>query len=267
MLTVKELSYTYALFGLKEISISIPKGCITSLIGPNGSGKSTLLRLIARLLKPQTGEIVLDGQSIFTMKAKELACKMGMLPQLNEHRLDLTVLELAQLGRRPHLHLSQRLSEKDHRVVQKAIAMTQLNGFEHRFVSSLSGGERQRAWIAMLLAQEPQVLLLDEPTTYLDIAHQLELLELIRTLNVEQGLTVVMVLHDVNQAAQYSDRILVLNQGQIVDDGPPHKVLTPALFHNVFGVDVRMMHDDGVPLIIPRLTRRDKNKYTFWKGR
>lgn len=253
MLSVKEVSYSHSdRFQIQNINVQIEAGEIISLIGPNGSGKSTLLRLIARLLHPRTGEVILDGKSIHTMKSADVAKKLAMLPQMHDHQLDLTVRELVAFGREPHKSWNSRLNKEDENIVEWALNVTKLEGYEHRLLHSLSGGERQRAWIAMTLAQRTNILLLDEPTTFLDIVHQLEVMELVKRLNEELGMTIVMVLHDINQAAGYSDRLLVLKQGEIQYDGAPECVLCHQMFHRVFGIEVDIFQGNEKPFFTPK---------------
>ncbi|MFJ8527988.1 ABC transporter ATP-binding protein [Bacillus sp. NPDC094106] len=238
MLSVKTVFYEHSeRFQIQNMNVHIKAGEIVSLIGPNGSGKSTLLRLIARLLNPGTGEIILDRKNIHTMKSADVARKLAMLPQMQDYQPDLTVKELVEFGRQPHKSWNSRLNKEDEDIVNWALAVTKLEGYEYRLLQSLSGGERQRAWIAMTLAQRTNVLLLDEPTTFLDIVHQLEVMELVKRLNEEFGMTIVMVLHDINQAAQYSDRLLVLKQGEIQYDGVPECVLCHQMFQHIFGIE------------------------------
>lgn len=253
MLSVRQLQFGRPpSFQLQAMDFDIEAGSIVSLIGPNGSGKSTLLRLLARLLQPERGEVVLNGQDIHALPSVEIARQLAMLPQMQDHQLDLTVQELVEFGRMPHKAWFERLSGEDQDIVQWAMGLTRLQGYEHRFLNTLSGGERQRAWIAMALAQRTQLLLLDEPTTYLDIAHQMEVMELVKMLNETYGMTILMVLHDINQAAQYSDRLLVLKKGQIEYDGNPECVLCNAMFEDVFGIEVEVHKVGEKPFFTPR---------------
>lgn len=253
VLLTNDLSFRHSgQFALQDLSLSVQKGEIISLLGPNGSGKSTLLKLMARLLEPHQGSVILDGKELASMKTADVARKLSMLPQMNDHQLDLTVRELVEFGRHPHKPWFQRLDHEDHLIVDWSLELTGLGTYEHRFLKSLSGGERQRAWIAMALAQKPQVLLLDEPTTYLDIAHQLEVMELIRQLNQEYGMTVIMVLHDINQASQYSDRLVVMKKGNIEYDGPPECVLCKAMFQHIFEIEVEIYEDGERPFFTPK---------------
>lgn len=258
MLFVRDVVYRHSdSFALEHINLEIREGEITSIIGPNGSGKSTLLRIVARLLQPLEGMVILDGRQLKSWGQKELAQTMTMLPQLTNHLLDITVSELVELGRYPYQRWAANLSQEDQRVIEWALNVTNLTSYANRFLPSLSGGERQRAWIAMAIAQCPKLLLLDEPTNHLDIVHQLEVMELVRQLNKQWGVTVVMVLHDINQAAQYSDRMIVVKQGRIVYEGAPQQVMCEEMFREVFGIDVHIVYDeDHQPFFFPK-KRRD----------
>nr|WP_051392483.1 ABC transporter ATP-binding protein [Kurthia huakuii] len=234
-------------FSLKDIQLNIKKGEVISLIGPNGSGKSTLLRVIANLLKPEQGHIIIDGQNLKTIAKKDFPKNLAMLPQMNDHMLDLTVGELVEFGRAPFQRGIGRLSVENQEIVEWALEVTGLTHMRNRLLPGLSGGERQRAWIAMAVAQRSKVLLLDEPTTYLDIAHQMEVLELVKYLNEEFGITIIMVLHDINQAATYSDRLIVMKAGQIRYDGIPQCVLCKEMFQTIFNIDAEVHNNhDGV---------------------
>lgn len=234
------------------LTLAVSSREIISLIGPNGSGKSTILRALARALRPKGGAVYLNGRDLQTLSPTKLARQLAILPQGPEAPSDLTVRELVWYGRSPHVQWWSRPTASDAEVVAWALKETKLEGLADRAVATLSGGEKQRAWIALALAQTPQVLLLDEPTTYLDISHQLEVMELVRRLNETLGLTVVMVLHDINQAARYSHRLIALQHGRVVAEGAPGAVLTPALLRQVFGIEARIEHDrDGVPLFLP----------------
>lgn len=256
VLLTDDLSFRHSgQFALQGLNLSVEEGEIISLLGPNGSGKSTLLKLMARLLEPHQGSVILDGKELSSMNTVDVARKLSMLPQMNDHQLDLTVRELVEFGRHPHKPWFQRLDHEDHRIVDWTLEVTGLMSYEHRFLQSLSGGERQRAWIAMSLAQKPQVLLLDEPTTYLDIAHQLEVMELIQQLNQEYRMTVIMVLHDINQASQYSDRLVVMKKGTIEYDGPPECVLCQAMFQHIFDIEVEIYKEGEKPFFTPKRSR------------
>lgn len=241
---------------VNELSLSITTGQITTLVGPNGCGKSTLLRGLARLLKPQTGQVLLDGKAIHTLPSKQLAKQLGILPQGPIAPEGLTVYELVAQGRYPHQGFFQQWSPEDEQVVYEVLHITNMSSLADRPLDTLSGGQRQRAWIAMTLAQDTPILLLDEPTTFLDIGYQLEVMELIERLNRERGMTILLVLHDLNQAARYSHRMVVLNQGQLVADGPPRDVLTKSLLADVFKVVANIVTDpeNGSPVCLPYQT-------------
>ncbi|MBD2690944.1 ABC transporter ATP-binding protein [Anabaena catenula] len=223
---------------IQDINLSLQTGEWLSLVGANGSGKSTLLKLISRILSPQQGVILLDGKAIHSQPPNLIAQKLALLPQQQTVPVGLTVRQLVSLGRTPHQSWWQwELSSEDRQKVEAAIKKTQLEKFSNRLIEELSGGERQRAFLALALAQEPKVLLLDEPTTYLDINYQLQLLELLKNLNQQQNLTIVTVLHELNLAARYSSRIALLKQGRLWEVGTPEAVLTPNNIAQVFGVE------------------------------
>lgn len=243
-------SYTNTCF-IEDLSVSFKKGEMVSIIGPNGSGKSTMLKTISRLLKPQKGVIYLEGANIKNMNDKEIAKKMTMLPQVNEHRLELTVRDLVKKGRTPYLKWFEEYSNKHEKYVDWALEVTSLTHLQYRPLHALSGGERQRAWIAMSIAQTPNTLLLDEPTSYLDIAHQLEVMELLTELNKTLGITIIMVLHDLNQAAKYSDRIIAMKNGKVVKQGTPLEVYSCDFFREVFSIEANVYHDGSIPIFSP----------------
>jgi iron complex transport system ATP-binding protein len=223
---------------IHEISLTVKTGEWLSLVGANGSGKSTLLKLISRLLKPQQGTVLLDGKAIHSQPASVVAQNLALLPQQQTIPSGLTVRQLVSLGRTPYQPWWQySLQKEDKAKVETALQLTRMDEYSDRFVEELSGGERQRAFLALALAQEPQILLLDEPTTYLDIRYQLELLELLKQLN-KKNLTIITVLHDVNLAARYSTRLALLSQGRIFAVGKPKEILTPANLADVLGVEV-----------------------------
>lgn len=238
---------------VEELSFAVPKGRITCILGPNGCGKSTLLQALARLLRPVSGGVLLDGQLISALPTKEVARRVGLLPQGPVAPAGLTVADLVARGRFPHQGLLQQWSREDEAAVERALEVTQVAGLRNRAVDELSGGQRQRVWIAMALAQDTPVLLLDEPTTHLDIAHQLEVLDLLCELNRSQGRTVVMVLHDLNEAARYGHHLVAMRQGRIVAQGPPEAVVTAETVRAVFGIDSRILTDPvtGTPLLVP----------------
>jgi len=236
-----------------DLDVVLPRGQITALVGPNGCGKSTLLRGIARLLKPRSGAVYLDGDLIFKLPTKELARRLGVLPQGPVAPEGLTVRDLVAQGRYPHQHWFQQWSPEDERITSRALTITGMTELAQRPLDALSGGQRQRAWIAMVLAQDTPTLLLDEPTTFLDIAHQLEVLHLLQMLNETEGRTIVMVLHDLNQAARYAHHMVVMYQGSVVATGTPEQVMTPVMLQNVFGIAADIIPDPrtGLPLCIP----------------
>lgn len=238
---------------LTDTTFAVDDPTITALIGPNGSGKSTLLRVLARLLAPQHGTVYLDGNAITTLSTRRLAQQLAMLPQNPVAPAGLRVAELIEQGRYAHVGALRMLRHQDHAAINRAIEVTRLAPFLDRTIDQLSGGERQRVWIALALAQDTGILLLDEPTTYLDIRHQLETLELIAHLNSQLGITIVMAMHDLNHAARYAHRIVALADGQTVADGPPHHVLTPDVIERVFDVTVHVLPDPttGAPMCIP----------------
>jgi iron complex transport system ATP-binding protein len=237
---------------IHSLDLETPSGGITALIGPNGCGKSTLLRGLARLLKPQQGTILLDGRAIHDIPTKQLAKELGILPQSPTAPEGITVRELVAQGRYPHQDWFQQWSHEDEDALQKALSLTTLTHLADRAVDTLSGGQRQRAWIAMALAQETDVLLLDEPTTYLDLSHQLEVLELLEKLN-EEGKTIIMVLHDLNHAAHFADHLVVLADGKVVAQGHPNEVITEDLVRDVFHVESKVVSHPvtGLPLCLP----------------
>lgn len=235
---------------LAGIDWSVKAGEITTLIGPNGCGKSTLLRVITRNIRGFSGEVTLEEKPLDDYSAKEMAQHIAFLPQTPELPRDMVVEELVYCGRFPYQNWWKNTVAEDRIAVDKALGATKTEHLRHRVVASLSGGERQRVWIAMALAQEPNVLILDEPTTYLDINHQLEILELLKKLNEEQGLTVLMVLHELNQAAAYSHQIGVLNNGKIAHAGTPKEVMQEHLMRDVFKVNAEVqLSEQGIPYI------------------
>jgi len=243
---------------LKKLTIPVEKGQIISILGPNGSGKSTLLKALSRNLKPDKGSVFLDDRNLAQLSAKVIARKMAVLPQSPEAPKDLTVRDLVEYGRYPHQSWWQGKSQEDDQCVDWALVQTGLLDMSSRIVSTLSGGERQRVWIAMALAQKPEILLLDEPTTYLDISHQLEIMELLAEFNQEHNITVVMVLHDINHAAKYSDCVVILHQGEVCAIGKPEDVITSHTLRTVFGVESEIMMDNGgrPVVMITGLTKR-----------
>lgn len=235
------------------LDLAIADGAITCLLGANGSGKSTLLRTLARLLAPLGGEVRLDGRPAAGLPARAFARRVGMLPQNPRAPEGVTVADLVRQGRYPHRDLFGRLSARDARACEDALALTDLAGHAATPLDSLSGGQRQRAWIAMVLAQETDILLLDEPTSFLDLAHQIEVMDLLARLVGDHGKTVVTVLHKINLAARYADTVLLLKDGRLVASGPPRDTITAPLLGEVFGIDSTILADPytGAPLCVP----------------
>ena len=231
-----DLAYGGARTIVSGLDLEIREGEITTIIGPNGCGKSTVLRALARLLAPKRGAVLLDGQDIHSQSTRTVAKRLGLLAQQSDSPEGVTVEELARRGRYPHQGFLQPPSRKDDEAVARALELTGMTDLANRPVDELSGGQRQRAWIAMSLAQETPILLLDEPTTYLDVAHQLEIMELVQRLNHEEGRTIVMVLHDINEASLVSDRLIAMRDGRIIGDGAPSNVLTPELMAELYGI-------------------------------
>ncbi|WP_443090499.1 ABC transporter ATP-binding protein [Bacillus velezensis] len=227
----------------KELDIAIPKGKITTLIGPNGCGKSTVLKTMSRIMKPKSGAVYLNGQAIMQKSTKDIAKEMAILPQTPEAPSGLTVYELVSYGRFPHQSGMGRLSDKDRDMIKWALEETGMAEFYDRPIEALSGGQRQRVWIAMALAQETELLLLDEPTTYLDLAHQLEILQLLDKLNKEQGRTILMVIHDLNHAARFSHYMIALKKGRVIKEGTAEEVMTPGILEDVFQIDAQIVKD------------------------
>ena len=238
---------------ITDLSVDIPDGRITVIVGPNACGKSTLLRGLARLLKPTGGRVILDGSDISTLHTKEVARRLGLLPQTSIAPEGITVADLVARGRFPHQKVLRQWAPEDAAAVADAMRATNVDALSTRLVDELSGGQRQRVWVAMVLAQQTPLLLLDEPTTYLDIAHQVDLLDLVAALNREQGRTVVAVLHDLNHACRYADHIIAMKAGHIVAQGDPKDVITEALVSDVYGLACQIIDDPqtGTPLVVP----------------
>ncbi|MET7641653.1 ABC transporter ATP-binding protein [Streptomyces sp. NPDC005438] len=244
----------------KDLSVSVPDNSFTVVVGPNACGKSTLLRALSRMLKPHRGSVLLDGGDIQALPAKRLARTLGLLPQSSIAPDGITVADLVARGRYPHQGLLRQWSREDERVVGESMEATGVQELADRFVDELSGGQRQRVWIAMALAQQTPLLLLDEPTTFLDIAHQIEVLDLCAGLHEEQGRTLVAVLHDLNQAARYATHLIAMRDGRIVAEGKPDEVVTASLVEKVFGLRCRVIEDpeSGTPLVVPAARARVK---------
>ncbi|TQC49252.1 ABC transporter ATP-binding protein [Rhodococcus sp. WS4] len=240
-----------------NLDLAVKTGVITTVIGPNGCGKSTLLRALGRLLKPRNGSVLLDGKAIGSMRTKDVARTLGMLPQAPVAPEGLTVADLVARGRHPHQSWLRQWSSDDEGEVAEALALTGVSDLADRPVDQLSGGQRQRAWISMALAQGTDILLLDEPTTYLDLAHSIEVLDLVDRMHEELGRTVVMVLHDLNLAIRYSDQLIVMRDGTIVAAGAPTDIISAELLLEVFGLDAAVIADpvSDRPLVVPIGTR------------
>jgi iron complex transport system ATP-binding protein len=238
---------------LDRLELAVERAQLTAIVGANGCGKSTLLRALARLIAPRAGSVVLDGCAIRELPSRDLARRMGVLPQSPLAPEGLTVADLVARGRYPHQGLFRQWSRHDEAAVEEALAATGTGELRDRPVDELSGGQRQRAWIAMALAQQTELLLLDEPTTHLDLAHQVEVLDLLDGLVAERGRTVVMVLHDLNQACRYADTLIALRDGRVHAAGPPGDVVDAAFVHEVLGLDAHVIDDPvtGTPLCLP----------------
>lgn len=235
------------------VDLALPQGSFTVILGPNASGKSTVLRALARVLKPASGDVLFDGRALGEYGSKELARRMGLLPQDAIAPEGMRVADLVSRGRYPHHSALQRWTSTDDTATRDALAATNTADLAERYVDQLSGGQRQRVWVALLLAQQTPVMLLDEPTTFLDIAHQYELLDLLRDLNT-QGKTVIAVLHDLNQAARYADNLVLMKEGRVVATGSPSELITAEQVGDVFGIDAVVTPDPvtGTPLVVRR---------------
>ena len=237
----------------RDLNVTVPRASFTVVVGPNGCGKSTLLRALARTLTPRSGRVLLDGVPLGDLRTRQIARRLALLPQGPVAPEGITVGDLVARGRYPHQGLLRQWSGADARAVAAALAATETTDLRDRLVATLSGGQRQRVWLAMALAQETDLLLLDEPTTFLDIAHQYEVMDLLARLHAE-GRTLVAVLHDLNQAARYASDLVVMAEGAVVAQGPPADVLTAELVERVFGLPVRVVPDPetGTPMVVPR---------------
>ena len=236
-----------------DLDVHVPEGQVTVILGPNACGKSTLLRALSRLLTPSRGEVLLQGEDVRRMAPKQLARKLGLLPQSSTAPFGITVTDLVARGRFPHQKMLQQWSDTDRLAVARAMEATRITGLADRVVDELSGGQRQRVWIAMLLAQDTPVMLLDEPTTFLDISHQLDVMELVRALNRDEGRTMVLVLHDLNQACRFADNLIVMRDGAVIQQGAPAEIMTEDLLRTVFALRARVLPDPefGTPMVIP----------------
>jgi len=250
----EELTLSYGKKVIAEgLNVAIPDGHFTAIIGPNGCGKSTLLRTLSRLMTPQQGQVFLDGEQIQRFASKEVARRIGLLAQNATTPGDITVQELVARGRYPHQPLFTRWRKEDDDAVNHAMQATGMVELANQSVDTLSGGQRQRAWIAMVLAQETAIMLLDEPTTWLDISHQIDLLELLSELNRERGYTLAAVLHDLNQACRYATHLIALRDGQIIAEGAPNEIVTAELIERIYGLRSLIIEDPvaGTPLVVP----------------
>ena len=262
-LHVKDVSVGYGeRTVLDTLNVDIKRGAITSIVGPNGCGKSTLLRTMSRLLNPAKGEIVLDGKSIHDIPTRKLATQLGLLPQTPIAPDGIVVADLVGRGRTPHQGILGRWSQQDYDIVAEALETTGISDLAERSIDELSGGQRQRVWIAMALAQRTDTLLLDEPTTYLDVKHQLDVLDLLTELNRDRGTTIVMVLHDLNLAARYSDELVAVSGGKVFAHGHPREVITKENVKSVFGIDSVIITDpvSDQPAVMPIGRHHLRNK-------
>ncbi|MFS0872634.1 ABC transporter ATP-binding protein [Paenibacillus xylanilyticus] len=239
---------------IQGISLEIPSNKISVIIGANGCGKSTLLKTMARLIKPISGEVKLDGKPVSKIPPKQLARIIGLLPQSPIVPEGISVADLVGRGRFPHQSLFSGWTKKDYEAVAEAMSIMDITEFANHNIDELSGGQRQRVWIAMALAQQTDILFLDEPTTFLDITYQVEILDLLTDLNRKHGTTIVMVLHDINLSARYADHIIALHQGKLVAEGTPSEVITSTMVKDIFGLDCTVVEDplSGSPLVVPR---------------
>ncbi|MCL6457542.1 MAG: ABC transporter ATP-binding protein [Gorillibacterium sp.] len=253
-LSTEHLSISYGdTLIVDNLNLSIPTGKITALVGANGSGKSTILKTMARLMKPRTGGVLLDGKLIHAQSTKEVAKQLAILPQNPVAPDGLTVAELIGYGRFPYQKGFGSLTTEDLKIIRWAIAVTGMEEFQDRPIDRLSGGQRQRAWIAMALAQQTDILFLDEPTTFLDMAHQLEVLQLLQKLNQEEGRTIIMVVHDLNHASRYAQHMVAIKSGKVISEGSPTEVMTRDVLRAVFAIEADILLDprSGVPLCLP----------------
>ena len=249
-LKIKDVEFSYASVPiLKDVCIELRASEMLSVVGPNGAGKSTLLRCIDRILKPQRGSILLDEREIKEMSRMELAKKMGYIPQSSAQVFPATVFDTVLMGRRPHI--GWRSSEKDMKKVLETLQLLNIKSFAMRDINELSGGQQQKVFIARALTQEPDVLLLDEPTSNLDIKHQLEVMDIIKNIVREKGIAAIMAIHDLNLASRYADRIVMMNGGEIFDAGDAASVLTPENIKHVYDVEVEVPNHGGRPYIVP----------------
>ena len=252
MLRIENLSLSYGDKPVvQNLSLRVKKGQVVSIIGPNASGKSTILKSIAGIIKPVSGKIFIEEKDISKMDSKKLAQKVSILLQQNKTPDDISIEELVYFGRYPHKKWFEGFEASDKKIIEEVMKLTNTFALRDKTLETLSGGERQRAWIAMALAQEPDILLFDEPTTYLDLAHQIEFLELVNRLNKETGVTVVLVLHDLNQAARYGNYLFAMKEGKIFAQGSPEEVLNPQNILNIYNIEAKIFKPAGHPVVIP----------------
>ena len=252
MLRIEDLSLSYGDKPVvQNLNLRVKKGQVVSIIGPNASGKSTILKSIAGIIKPVSGKIFIEEKDISKMDSKKLAQKVSILLQQNKNPDDMSIEELVYFGRYPHKKWFEGFEASDKKIIEEVMKFTNTFALRDKTLETLSGGERQRAWIAMALAQEPDILLFDEPTTYLDMAHQIEFLELVNRLNKETGVTVVLVLHDLNQAARYGNYLFAMKEGKIFAQGYPEEVLNPQNILNIYNIEAKIFNAAGYPVVIP----------------
>ncbi len=239
---------------VSSVSVTVPKNKISVILGANGCGKSTLLKTFARLLPPQSGQIVLDGKSVAEIPSKQLAKTLGLLPQSSIAPEGIRVLDLVSRGRFPYRQFMKSMSKEDYAAVEEAMEFMGITSLADRCVDELSGGQRQRVWIALALAQQTDILLLDEPTTFLDIAYQIEILDMLTDLNRKRKTTIVMVLHDINLSARYADYLFAMKDGRLKAEGTPKEIITPKLIKDIYGLDCDVMSDpvSNSPMILPK---------------
>ncbi|KUP96340.1 ABC transporter ATP-binding protein [Thermobifida cellulosilytica] len=247
----------------RNLEVTVPDRSFTVIVGPNACGKSTLLRALSRMIRPSEGAVYLDGKAIHSYPSKEVARRLGLLPQTSVAPDGITVADLVARGRYPHQRLLRQWSREDERVVAEAMAATRVSDLADRLVDELSGGQRQRVWLAMVLAQQTPLLLLDEPTTFLDIAHQLDMLDLCADLHQERGHTLVAVLHDLNHACRYATHLIAMKDGAVVAQGDPSQIVTAELVQEVFGLPCRVIPDPetGTPLVVPSDRRKRSGRW------
>jgi iron complex transport system ATP-binding protein len=251
LLRLEELQFEYSSeFALGPISLHLPKGSFYALIGPNGCGKSTLVRLVSRLLKPSRGRILLGGKDVSTLSQRQLAGSMSVIPSENHFEFPFRVREVVEMGRFPHLGRLQRMSQSDHDLVTDSLRLTQTDHLAARRISELSSGERQRVLLARSITQQPELLVLDEPNTHLDIRHQISAFNQLRKLNREEGVTILVVLHDLTMAAAFADTIAVMKDGQLLTSGSPRSVISSEMIRSVYEADVTVHRNpEGMPLV------------------